>query len=71
MLFVQGSRDPFGTPAELRPIIKEVKVSVEVFIVEGGNHSFKVPKSAEITQNDVYKAVLDRIGSWPRRTFAT
>jgi predicted alpha/beta-hydrolase family hydrolase len=58
MLFIQGSRDAFGTPAELRPIIKEVTASVEVFIVEGGDHSFKVSKRAEITQNDVYKACL-------------
>jgi uncharacterized protein len=70
MLFIQGSRDAFGTPAELRPIIKEVKASVEVFIVEGGDHSFKVSKRAEITQNDVYKAVLDRIVLWLRQTFA-
>jgi uncharacterized protein len=70
MLFIQGSRDAFGTPAELRPIIKEVTASVEVFIMEGGDHSFKVSKRAEITQNDVYKAVLDRIELWLRQTFA-
>src|SRR5215471_16398903 len=31
MLFVQGSRDPFGTPDELRPIIKELKAPAELF----------------------------------------
>jgi predicted alpha/beta-hydrolase family hydrolase len=52
-LAARGARDAFGTPAELRTIIKEVTASVEVFIVEGGDHSFKVSKRAEITQNDL------------------
>jgi uncharacterized protein len=71
MLFVQGSRDPFGTPDELRPILKELKALTDLYVVEGGDHSFKVLKRAGITQEDAYEAVLDRIGSWPRRTFAT
>ena len=70
MLFVQGSRDTFGTPDELRPIIKELKVPADLYVVEGGDHSFKVLKRAGIAQDDVYKAVLDRIELWLRQTFA-
>jgi uncharacterized protein len=68
MLFVQGSRDPFGTPDELRPILKELKAPTDLYVVEGGDHSFKVLKRAGITQ---YEAVLDRMELWLRRTFAT
>lgn len=71
MLFVQGSRDAFGTPDELRPILKEVKAPADLCIVEGGDHSFKVLKRAGITQEDAYEAVLDQIEAWLRRTFAT
>ncbi len=46
MLFVQGSRDPFGTPDELRPIIKTLKAPADLYVVEGGDHSFKVLKRA-------------------------
>jgi uncharacterized protein len=70
MLFVQGSRDPFGTPDELRPIINELKTSADLYVVEGGDHSFKVLKRAGITQEDTYKAVLDEIATWLRRTSA-
>jgi predicted alpha/beta-hydrolase family hydrolase len=49
MLFVQGSRDPFGTPDELRPILKELKAPTDLYVVEGGDHSFKVLKRAGIT----------------------
>jgi uncharacterized protein len=71
MLFVQGSRDPFGTLDELRPILKELKALADLYVVEGGDHSFKVLKRAGITQEDVYEAVLNRMELWQRRTFAT
>jgi predicted alpha/beta-hydrolase family hydrolase len=68
MLFVQGSRDAFGTPQELRPILKKLKVPAELYEVAGGDHSFKVLKRAGVTQEDTYKAVLDRIEQWLRAT---
>jgi uncharacterized protein len=59
MLFVQGSRDAFGTPDELKPIIKALKVHADLCIVAGGDHSFKVPKKATVSQEQVYNSVLD------------
>jgi predicted alpha/beta-hydrolase family hydrolase len=64
MLFVQGSRDAFGTPDELRSIIKTLKTRADLYVVEGGDHSFKVPKSAGATQEEVYKAVQDEMARW-------
>ncbi len=69
MLFVQGSRDAFGSPDELQPIIKELKAPADLYVVEGGDHSFKVLKRTGVTQEDAYKAVLDRIEFWLRQTF--
>jgi predicted alpha/beta-hydrolase family hydrolase len=66
MLFVQGTRDAFGTPAELQPIIGQLEPPVDLFVVEGGDHSFKVPKSAGVKQQDVYRAIQDRIETWLR-----
>ncbi len=66
MLFVQGSRDTFGTPTELQPIISQLEPPADLFVVEGGDHSFKVPKSAGVKQLDVYRAIQDRIESWLR-----
>jgi predicted alpha/beta-hydrolase family hydrolase len=42
MLFVQGSRDPFGTPDELSPIVASLGASVRLFVVNGGDHSLSV-----------------------------
>lgn len=71
MLVVQGSRDAFGTADELRPILKSLKAPVDLYVVAGGDHSFKVLKRAGITQEETYTAVWDKIASWLRETFAT
>jgi predicted alpha/beta-hydrolase family hydrolase len=68
MLFVQGSRDAFGTPDELRPILKALASPVELHVVDGADHSFKVPKSAGVAQADVYQAIQGRIDAWLRAT---
>jgi predicted alpha/beta-hydrolase family hydrolase len=64
MLFVQGARDAFGTPDELRPIIRELGAAAELFVIEDGDHSFKVPKKTGIPQQDVYRSILDHVVQW-------
>jgi uncharacterized protein len=67
MLFVQGSRDTFGTPEELAPILAPLKAHVDLYVVEGGDHSLKISKRAERSQADEDQAVLDQIEHWVRR----
>ena len=66
MLFVQGSRDPFGTPDELRPILSQLRAPVALHVIEGGDHSFKAPKRAGVTQPDVHRAIQEHIAGWLR-----
>ena len=40
MLVVQGSRDAFGTPAELAPAFSTLNPPATVHVIEGGDHSF-------------------------------
>lgn len=61
MLFIQGSRDPFGSPEEIRAVIKRDKLKASIHVIEGGDHSFKVPKSAGVTQSQIYETVMDEI----------
>jgi hypothetical protein len=39
MLFVQGSRDPFGGPEELRPLLEGMPEGTRLVAIEGGDHS--------------------------------
>jgi uncharacterized protein len=61
MLFVQGTRDAFGTTEELAPILATLKARVEVFPIEQGDHSFKVPKRTGKTEEEILSAVMDRV----------
>jgi len=64
MLFVQGSRDAFGTEEEIRAVIKRLHLPATLHAVEGGDHSLKVPKSSGLTPQQVYEDALDRIARW-------
>jgi predicted alpha/beta-hydrolase family hydrolase len=64
MLFIQGSRDAFGTEEEIRDLIKRLKLNAKLHAVAGGDHSLKAPKSAGLTQEQVYEAALNRVADW-------
>jgi predicted alpha/beta-hydrolase family hydrolase len=66
MLFVQGSRDALGTPEELRPILDTLNAAADLFVVEGGDHSFKVLKRADVPQARIDETVQDEIARWLR-----
>ena len=66
MLFVQGTRDAFGTPDEINPILKKLKLKASMYVVETGDHSMKVQKSAGVGQDEVYQRVMDKIVEWCR-----
>ena len=58
MLFVQGSRDPFGTSAEITSLIARLK-SATLHEVAGGDHSFKVPG-----KKDGLDEIMDVVAKW-------
>jgi predicted alpha/beta-hydrolase family hydrolase len=64
MLCVQGERDAFGTPVELAPVLAALPAESDLFVVDGGDHSFKVPKKLGVTQADVYTRIQDAIARW-------
>jgi predicted alpha/beta-hydrolase family hydrolase len=64
MLFVQGSRDAFGTPAELTPIAARLHPVPALHVVAQGDHSFKLPRKDPAAQAAVYADVQRTIVSW-------
>ena len=66
MLFIQGSRDAFGSEEEICALIKRLKLNATLHAVAGGDHSLKAPKSAGRTQQEVYESVLDEVDGWAR-----
>jgi predicted alpha/beta-hydrolase family hydrolase len=62
VLFVQGSRDAFGTPEELAPVVARMSPPGVVHIVEGGDHSFKVSRAG--AQASVFASVQRKMVDW-------
>jgi len=63
MLFIQGSRDAFGTEEEIRDVIERLRLRATLYPITGGDHSLKVPKSAG-PQQDVYERVMHEAAKW-------
>jgi predicted alpha/beta-hydrolase family hydrolase len=65
MLFVQGTRDTFGTAADLAPIVTGLSRGTTILAIERGDHSFKV-SSVKATQAAVIEKLLDDTVAWVR-----
>ena len=61
VLFVQGTRDAFGTPDELAPVLAAMQPAPAVHVVEHGDHSFKLSKKDPTAQAAVYSDVRHAI----------
>jgi predicted alpha/beta-hydrolase family hydrolase len=66
VLFVQGSRDGFGTPSELAPVLSALQPAPAVHVVEGGDHSFKLSKADASRQAAAYREAERAIVEWIR-----
>lgn len=65
-LIVQGTRDPFGGPDEVRAAIADAtpQPPIEVLSVEGGDHSFAVLRSSGRDQAVVHAEIQDAVAAW-------
>jgi predicted alpha/beta-hydrolase family hydrolase len=65
-LIVQGTRDPFGGPVEVREAIADARPAppIEILPVEGGDHSFAVLKSSGREQPAVHAGIQDAVAAW-------
>jgi len=64
VLVVQGERDPFGSPDELRPHFAKVAGPVVMNVIEGGDHSLAPPKRGGRTADQVHSEIQDAVAAW-------
>jgi predicted alpha/beta-hydrolase family hydrolase len=64
VLIVQGERDAFGTPQELKPAIASMTASVDLHLVQRGDHSLSVSGRR---REDILDEVLDVATTWMQR----
>ena len=69
MLFVEGTRDPFCPLPTLEKVRAELGAPTQVAVIDGGDHSLKVPKSSGRTTPDAWREAIEAVAGWLGRTF--
>ena len=64
MLFVQGTRDPFGTPIQLEPILAVLEPPATIHKVMGGDHSFSLPRKWAGAEPQIFDEAARVIVEW-------
>jgi len=64
MLVVQGSRDAFGLPGDLEPVLARVTPRPVLEVVANSDHSFKLARRNPAAQAAVYADVQAAIAGW-------
>jgi predicted alpha/beta-hydrolase family hydrolase len=68
MLIIQGERDTFGTPDELRPHLETMNARVTLQVVPGADHSLVVRSRKK---DEIMREVLDTAAAWMRAHVGT
>ncbi len=71
MLFLQGSRDEFAQLDLITGVCERLGTRATLTVLEGGDHSFKVPKKSGLTPEEVLAWLADQITEWGTPLAAT
>lgn len=66
MLFLQGTCDQFAELDLLQPVCQDLGERATLHLIEGGDHSFNVPKRSGHTPAEVIDELSDTLVSWAR-----
>jgi predicted alpha/beta-hydrolase family hydrolase len=64
MLFLQGSRDALAELKLLKSLCAKLGKRAELFIIDGGDHSFHMLKSAKKSDEQVLDELVSRAARW-------
>jgi uncharacterized protein len=67
MLFLQGTRDEFADLSLLEPVCHRLGARATLHLVEGGDHSFNVPKRSGKSKAQVWADLAQTIADWSRK----
>jgi predicted alpha/beta-hydrolase family hydrolase len=64
MLFLQGARDKLANLEYIRPLCRKLGKRAKLHVVEGGDHSFHVPKSAGRSDDEILDELAETVSQW-------
>jgi predicted alpha/beta-hydrolase family hydrolase len=66
MLFLQGTRDALADLDLLRPVVEHLGERASLHVVEGADHSFRVPKRSGRSDDEILDELGDVTAQWIR-----
>lgn len=70
MLFLQGSRDALAELKLLKPLCAKLGKRAELFVLDGGDHSFHMLKSAQKSDEQALNELVEKTAQWIKRKSA-
>ncbi len=66
MLFFAGTRDPLCNLDKLKGVLGRLHTDWDLSIVEGGDHSFHVPKATNLDETEIVRRIVEKTVEWLR-----
>jgi predicted alpha/beta-hydrolase family hydrolase len=63
-LFFAGTRDSLCDLGLLRSVLARLTAPWHLETIEGGDHSFRVPKSAGLTEKEIHQRITEKTNRW-------
>lgn len=67
MLYFAGTRDSLCDLGLLKNVLERLKTPWDLEVIDGGDHSFKLPKSYGTSEQEVSSLILDKTIKWLKR----
>jgi len=64
MFFFAGTRDPLCALEKLEDVLQKLAAPWQLFVIEGGDHSFHVPKALHKTDEEIFTQVAQKSLEW-------
>ena len=69
MLFFAGTRDSLCNLGKLQTVLSKLSAPWKLDIIEGGDHSFHLPKAMGISESDIFAHIVKTTTQWLETTF--
>lgn len=69
MIFFAGTRDRLCDLAKLQTVLEKLPAPWTLEVIEGGDHSFDLPKAMGVAQSDVFARIVKTSVRWLEATF--
>lgn len=69
ILFFAGTKDSLCDMTTLQTVLNKLSATWKLEIIEGGDHSFHIPKSMGIDESSIYERIVKTTTQWIQKTF--